>query len=55
MLGGTRDEVAELPTSVGGAGGEEKGQANYAALIGKRINGLVTEETTARAVLTLAS
>ncbi|MGJ4163719.1 hypothetical protein ACP710_12425 [Klebsiella pneumoniae] len=27
----------------------------YAALIGKRINGLVTEETTARAVLALAS
>ncbi len=35
--------------------GEEKAQAIYAALIGKRINGLVTEETTARAVLTLAS
>ena len=55
LLGVTLDELAQLPTIVGVAGGEEKAQAIYAALIGKRINGLVTEETTARAVLTLAS
>jgi Transcriptional regulator, contains sigma factor-related N-terminal domain len=36
-------------------GEEQKAQAIHAALIGKRINGLVTEETTARAVLALAS
>ena len=55
LLGVTLDELAQLPTIVGVAGGTEKAQAIYAALIGKRINGLVTEETTARAVLTLAS
>ncbi|MDU1084802.1 MAG: sugar-binding domain-containing protein, partial [Leclercia adecarboxylata] len=33
---------------------EEKADAIYAALNGRRINGLVTEETTARAVLALA-
>lgn len=55
LLGVTLDELAQLPTIVGVAGGEEKAQAIYAALIGKRINGLVTEETTARAVLALAS
>ncbi|SSN10555.1 LsrR, transcriptional repressor of lsr operon [Klebsiella pneumoniae] len=55
LLGVTLDELAQLPTIVGVAGGEEKAQAIYAALTGKRINGLVTEETTARAVLTLAS
>jgi hypothetical protein len=55
LLGVTLDELAQLPTIVGVAGGEEKAQAIYAALTGKRINGLVTEETTARAVLALAS
>lgn len=55
LLGVTLDELAQLPTIVGVAGGTEKAQAIYAALTGKRINGLVTEETTARAVLTLAS
>ena len=48
-------EGLEIHRELLGAGGEEKAQAIYAALIGKRINGLVTEETTARAVLTLAS
>ena len=47
------DELAQLPTIVGVAGGEEKADAIYAALKGRRINGLVTEETTARAVLAL--
>ena len=55
LLGVTLDELAQLPTIVGVAGGEQKAQAIHAALIGKRINGLVTEETTARAVLALAS
>jgi lsr operon transcriptional repressor len=54
LLGVTLDELAQLPTIVGVAGGEEKADAIYAALKGRRINGLVTEETTARAVLALA-
>ena len=55
LLGVTLDELAQLPTIVGVAGGEEKADAIYAALKGRRINGLVTEETTARAVLALAN
>ena len=54
LLGGTLDELAQLPTIIGVAGGTEKADAIYAALKGCRINGLVTEETTARAVLALA-
>ena len=54
LLGVTLDELAQLPTIVGVAGGEEKADAIYAALKGRLINGLVTEETTARAVLALA-
>ena len=54
LLGVTLDELAQLPVIVGVAGGEEKADAIYAALKGRRINGLVTEETTARAVLALA-
>ncbi|MGV0313996.1 transcriptional regulator LsrR [Enterobacter cloacae] len=54
LLGVTLDELAQLPTIVGVAGGVEKADAIYAALKGRRINGLVTEETTARAVLALA-
>jgi lsr operon transcriptional repressor len=54
LLGVTLDELAQLPTIVGVAGGDEKAEAIYAALKGRRINGLVTEETTARAVLALA-
>ena len=53
LLGVTLDELAQLPTIVGVAGGVEKADAIYAALKGRRINGLVTEETTARAVLAL--
>lgn len=53
LLGVTLEELAQLPTIVGVAGGEEKAQAIVAALAGKHINGLVTEETTARAVLAL--
>ena len=44
-LGVTLDELAQLPTIVGVAGGEEKADAIYAALKGRRINGLVTEDT----------
>lgn len=54
LLGVTLDELAQLPVVVGVAGGEEKAEAIAAALRGRRINGLVTEETTARAVLALA-
>lgn len=54
LLGVTLDELAQLPTIIGVAGGEEKAEAIYAALRGQRINGLVTEEATARAVLALA-
>ena len=54
LLGVTLDELAQLPTIIGAAGGVEKADAIYAALKGRRINGLVTEETTARAVLALA-
>mgnify|MGYP002376713063 FL=1 len=54
LLGVTLDELAQLPTIVGAAGGIEKAEAIYAALKGRRINGLVTEETTARAILALA-
>ncbi|SFR14052.1 MULTISPECIES: transcriptional regulator LsrR [unclassified Enterobacter] len=54
LLGVTLDELAQLPTIVGVAGGVDKAEAIYAALKGRRINGLVTEETTARAVLALA-
>lgn len=56
LLGVTLDELkGQLPTIVGVAGGEEKADAIYAALKGRRINGLVTEENTARAVLALAT
>ncbi|MCZ7833621.1 transcriptional regulator LsrR [Atlantibacter hermannii] len=54
LLGISLNELAQLPTIVGVAGGEEKADAIYAALRGGRINGLVTEEATARAVLALA-
>jgi len=54
LLGISLNELAQLPTIVGVAGGEEKADAIYAALRGRRINGLVTEEATARAVLALA-
>ncbi len=54
LLGISLNELAQLPTIVGVAGGEEKADAIYAALCGRRINGLVTEEATARAVLALA-
>ncbi|MBB3322586.1 MULTISPECIES: transcriptional regulator LsrR [Atlantibacter] len=54
LLGISLTELAQLPTIVGVAGGEEKADAIYAALRGGRINGLVTEEATARAVLALA-
>lgn len=54
LLGISLKELAQLPTIVGVAGGEEKADAIYAALCGRRINGLVTEEATARAVLALA-
>ena len=53
-LAAAKDELAQLPTIIGAAGGVEKADAIYAALKGRRINGLVTEETTARAVLALA-
>ncbi|MFZ3390251.1 transcriptional regulator LsrR [Buttiauxella gaviniae] len=54
LLGVTLDDLAHLPTIVGVAGGVDKADAIYAALRGLRINGLVTEEETARAVLALA-
>ena len=54
LLGISLTELAQLPTIVGVAGGEDKADAIYAALRGRRINGLVTEEATARAVLALA-
>ncbi|MDO6405136.1 transcriptional regulator LsrR [Pantoea phytobeneficialis] len=49
------DELATIPTVVGVAGGAEKAEAIIAALKGKRINALVTEEGTARAMLALLS
>ncbi|WP_312925911.1 transcriptional regulator LsrR [Atlantibacter hermannii] len=54
LLGISLTELAQLPTIVGVAGGEDKADAIYAALRSRRINGLVTEEATARAVLALA-
>ncbi|WP_333881026.1 transcriptional regulator LsrR [Atlantibacter hermannii] len=54
LLGISLTELAQLPTIVGVAGGEDKADAIYAALRGRRINGLVTEEATALAVLALA-
>ena len=47
------DELASIPTVLGVAGGVEKAEAIVAALKGKRINALVTEESTARAMLAL--
>lgn len=55
LLGVRLNDLAQLPTIVGVAGGEDKAEAIYAALLGRHINGLVTEEETARAVLNLAS
>lgn len=54
LIGVTLDGLSHLPTIVGVAGGDNKAQAIYAALKGRRINGLVTEEETARRVLALA-
>lgn len=54
LLGVTLQELAQLPVIIGVAGGREKAAAIYAALQGKHINGLVTEEATAQAVLALA-
>ncbi|HEY1843900.1 MAG TPA: transcriptional regulator LsrR [Buttiauxella sp.] len=54
LLGVTLDDLSHLPTIVGVAGGLEKADAIYAALKGRRINGLVTEEETARAILARA-
>lgn len=51
LLGVTLPELAKLPVIIGLAGGVGKATAIYAALRGGRINGLVTEEATARAVL----
>jgi lsr operon transcriptional repressor len=47
------DDLANIPTVLGVAGGIEKAEAIVAALKGKRINALVTEESTARAMLAL--
>ncbi len=45
------EELATIPTVMGVAGGKEKAEAIVAALKGARINALVTEEATARAML----
>ncbi|WP_130832848.1 transcriptional regulator LsrR [[Erwinia] mediterraneensis] len=47
------DELRLIPTVVGVAGGVEKAEAIVAALQGRRINALVTEESTAQAMLAL--
>lgn len=49
----TLDELAQLPIIVGVAGGLEKTAAIHAALCGQRINGLVTEEATAQALVAM--
>lgn len=53
LPGVTLDELAQLPVIVGVAAGLQKVTAIYAALRGKRINALVTEEATARAIVAL--
>ena len=53
LLGVRLHDLAQLPTIIGVAGGKDKANAIYAALTGRYINGLVTEEETARAVLAL--
>src|SRR5471030_543892 len=46
-------DLANIPTVLGVAAGVEKAEAIVAALKGKRINALVTEESTAQAMLAL--
>ncbi len=46
------DNLKQIPTVIGVAGGEDKVEAILAALKGKHINALVTEEKTARKILT---
>lgn len=46
------DKLKRIPTVIGIAGGENKVEAILAALQGKYINSLVTEEQTARMILT---
>jgi len=53
LIAVTPDDLASIPTVLGVAGGVEKAEAIVAALKGKRINALVTEESTARAMLAL--
>ncbi|WP_413492101.1 transcriptional regulator LsrR [Morganella psychrotolerans] len=53
LIGITPAELKNIPTVVGVAGGEEKAEVIVAALLGGYINALVTDEQTARVMLTL--
>ncbi len=53
LIGITPAELKNIPTVVGVAGGEEKAEVIVAALLGGYINSLVTDEQTARVMLTL--
>ncbi|HEY0210842.1 transcriptional regulator LsrR [Acerihabitans sp.] len=51
LIGVSLRDLSNIPQVIGVAGGEEKAEAILAALAGKHINALVTEESTVRAML----
>lgn len=53
LIGVSLQELANIPTVIGVAGGAEKAEAIVAALRGRHVNALVTEEYAARAMLQL--
>ncbi|KAA8999261.1 transcriptional regulator LsrR [Affinibrenneria salicis] len=53
LIGLSLDELANIPVVIGVAGGAEKAEAIIAALAGRRVNALVTEEHAARSMLSL--
>ena len=53
LIGVSLEDLANIPQVIGVAGGPEKAEAILAALAGKRINALITEESTVRAMLAL--
>jgi DNA-binding transcriptional regulator LsrR (DeoR family) len=54
LVGIRHDDLLAVPTRIGISGGESKVEAILGALRGKYINGLVTDQITARSVLELA-
>ncbi len=53
LIGVSLEDLANIPQVIGVAGGTEKAEAILAALAGKHINALITEESTVRTMLAL--